>query len=275
MFKKQSHPVLALSLLTAFALLPGCKGKDQYAEYSDASQALYAETKAAANQEAPAAVESANEAATEATEEKAPELKAEVKEDLPSDLFQLRELEVGKAAMDVFIDGPRGANSQRSGVLAFVSCDENPIRGAYSGVNGITVLPGSRVALKRDRSYQFGDGSNASDITPNSAYTCNGDRSLRDTAWFEGNPTFRNHRMSVGMQHFDMLLASPNGAGEPTIRPVVFKCEEGLHASAFNTMNGVTLARGSQIIVARKPGKGFIGYSSDDTNAKFSVISCE
>lgn len=75
--------------------------------------------------------------------------------------FNIKELERGHAMMVPTIVSPKGYYPVQSELL-FISCSENVFDAAFSGVNGVGLIIGSRLLVNRDMDYQFGDGSRAS-----------------------------------------------------------------------------------------------------------------
>ena len=91
--------------------------------------------------------------------------------------IQVKNLSLGSSTMEVLDPNPKGAgNSSQPGVLTLVSCGPRITDVNLEEMNDteypIMLTEGSQLALRRDTSYQFGDGTNASSATPQVIITC-------------------------------------------------------------------------------------------------------
>lgn len=82
-----------------------------------------------------------------------------------------RHLQTGHAIMEIVITSPAGIYPIQS-ELTYISCSENAYDAAFSGVNGVGLLKGSKLVVKRDRDYVFGDGSRPTSSAEVSVITC-------------------------------------------------------------------------------------------------------
>lgn len=89
----------------------------------------------------------------------------------------VKRLKVGSSTMEVLNPNPKGVSgSQQPGVLTLVLCgpritDAN-LKDMKDVAYPITLTEGSQLAMRRDTSYQFGDGSNASSAPAEVVITC-------------------------------------------------------------------------------------------------------
>lgn len=86
------------------------------------------------------------------------ESKTPLKDIAPSNQMQQLNLNIGEDTQDVVITSPANAKTAESSVLT-VSCTKDPATTVQSGVNGVILVPGSKIILARDLNYKFADGS--------------------------------------------------------------------------------------------------------------------
>lgn len=264
-----SKSLLALSLVTAFFALNGCNKADNHAAPAAYAAAPAAQTAAPAEESAPVAPR--EETLVAQAEE----------ENFPAELYQDRKMQSGQMLMDVMLASPDRANT-RQGALTIFTCQEEPLYAANSEFNGIGILSGSRVVVKRDLQYNFGDGSRSSGLVPNSLIECGGSVEHRTREWAKSvneilpdSQGIQERKLKDGDAVMEVLLHSPGNAPNKATALVFVTCAKNLKAASNSGINGIVLSPGSQIVVARDLDYQF-GDGSNSANLKrYSVISCE
>ncbi len=89
---------------------------------------------------------------------------------------QVKELVVGQSTMETMNPNPRGTNGQQPGVLTLVSCEnritDTNINQFLDVSYPIVLTAGSQIAILRDQTYQFRDGTNANTAAGVVLITC-------------------------------------------------------------------------------------------------------
>ncbi len=277
--KRSQNKAVEILSVAALIALSGCNGNDSNSAPSAAPASTSGQSASQVQTQPPA---------QKSSDEAKPSEKLDVLSDQASDSeITIKRMGIGAYAMDVLDPNPKGTGSSQSGSLVLALCgpriSDSNVDVLKNAAYPIIFSSGSQVLMHRDRSYQFGDGSNASSAPPYVLMTCGDDaHDEKDQPTLSAN----SGSEKVQVKHLralettmEVLDPNPKGHKSQPGNLILVMCAPRITDSNIHQFNDsaypILLTQGSQLALRRDTSYRF----GDGTNASSVrpevVISCE
>lgn len=185
-------------------------------------------------------------------------------------VIQTRQMKANDVIMDVFKVTPESSSSLVSSHTTF-SC-LNSANDNIEISNGFILLKNSKLLMSRDLDYVFANGTNTSKMNPYVIFSCE-ENSKKVTFPFSKNTAKK--KLELGQSTKIPMILSASGSAELESELVLITCEADALAAAKSGHNGITLLKGSKLLVKKDHEMKYIEQDIDGIKKDNIVVSCE
>lgn len=187
-----------------------------------------------------------------------------------STVIQTRQMKANDVILDVLKLSPESATSLTSSLTTF-SC-LNSSNDNIEISNGFILLKNSKLLMSRDLDYIFANGKNTSKMDPFVIFSCE-ENSKKITFPFSRNTAKK--KLELGQSTKIPMILSSSGSSEFESELVLITCAEDAVAATKTGLNGITLLKGSKLLVKKDHEMKYIEQDIDGIKKDNIVVSCE
>lgn len=187
-----------------------------------------------------------------------------------STAIQTRQMKANDVILDVFKVSPESAPSLISSLTTFTCL--NSANDNLEISNGFILLKNSKLLMSRDLDYIFTNGKNTSKMDPFVIFSCE-ENSKKVTFPFSRNTAKK--KLEIGQSTKLPMILSSSGSVELESELVLITCAEDAAAASKTGLNGITLLKGSKVLVKKDHEMKYIEQDIDGIKKDNIVVSCE
>ncbi len=195
---------------------------------------------------------------------------------LPAEQTEKRTLERGEAVFEVPMITPKAITPARSGAI-YISCSEGIVGSMGTGLNGFSLMSNSDVAIHRNTSYQFKDGSGFQSGKIYSIVSCSAgtDRLLQREIRNLSPDLLQKKNLTLGQFVSEPTLMTPDGIQAKTSDLIPVSCSPNAKEGIEADKNGLILLPGSRVLIHRDKAYTFADGTTAANLPDYILISCE